>query len=149
MDLFNKRRGLPFCLPSIEYFDTFIGNSIEIHGRVVVTGSVRIDGKVIGNVESPTDANSSIALGRTGFILGDISAQHVLIAGLVEGNIYAKDHLTLHEGSDIQGDVTCTQIRIENGAKINGLLIAQNEEGALNPSAPPFMESWEKIKNGS
>ena len=93
MASFNKRRELPFCPPSIEYFDTFIGNSTEIHGRVVATGSIRIDGKIIGNVESPTDANSSIALGRTGFIHGDIFAQRVMVAGLVKGNIYAKDSI--------------------------------------------------------
>jgi cytoskeletal protein CcmA (bactofilin family) len=149
MGSFNKRRELPFCPPSIEYFDTFIGNSTEIHGRVVATGSVRIDGKIIGNVESPTEANSSIALGRTGFIHGDIFAQRVLVAGLVEGNIYAKDRVTLHEGSEVRGDVTYTQISIENGAKINGLLIARNEEAVLNPSAQAFTESWEKIKSGS
>jgi cytoskeletal protein CcmA (bactofilin family) len=116
---------------------------------VVATGSIRIDGKIIGNVESPTDANSSIALGRTGFIHGDIFAQRVMVAGLVEGNIYAKDRVTLHEGSEVRGDVTYTQISIENGAKINGLLIARNEEEALKQSTPAFMESWEKIKNGS
>lgn len=148
MGAFKKQRDLAFCTPSIEHFDTFIGNPTEIHGRIVSSGSLRIDGKIIGNVESPTDANSSIALGRTGVIHGDIFAQRVLIAGLVEGNIYARDKVTLHEGSEVRGDVTYNQISIEHGAKINGLLIARNEDQTSEPSTPAFSESWEKIKNG-
>jgi cytoskeletal protein CcmA (bactofilin family) len=134
MGSFKKQRELPFCTPSIEHFDTFIGNPTEIHGRIVSTGSLRIDGKIIGNVESPNDSNSSIALGRTGIIHGDIFAQRVLVAGLVEGNIYARDKVTLHEGSEVRGDVTYSQISIEHGAKINGLLIARNEDQPADPN---------------
>lgn len=148
MGAFKRKQDLPFCTPSIEHFDTFIGNPTEIHGRIVSSGSLRIDGKIVGNVESPADANSSIALGRTGVIHGDIFAQRVLIAGLVEGNIYARDKVTLHEGSEVRGDVTYNQINIEHGAKINGLLIARNEDQASESGAPAFSESWEKIKNG-
>lgn len=148
MGSFKKQRELPFCTPSIEHFDTFIGNPTEIHGRIVSAGSLRIDGKIIGNVESPNDSNSSIALGRTGIIHGDIFAQRVLVAGLVEGNIYARDKVTLHEGSEVRGDVTYSQISIEHGAKINGLLIARNEDQPADPNNQAFSESWEKIKSG-
>ena len=148
MGAFKKQRDLAFCTPSIENFDTFIGNPTEIHGRIVSTGSLRIDGKIIGNVESPNDSNSSIALGRTGVIHGDIFAQRILVAGLVEGNIYARDKVTLHEGSEVRGDVTYSQISIEHGAKINGLLIARNEDQSPEPNTQAFSESWEKIKNG-
>lgn len=148
MVTFKKRLELPFCTPSTEHFDTFIGNPTEIHGRVVATGSLRIDGKIVGNVESPAEANSSVALGRTGVVHGDIFAQRVLVAGLVEGNIYARDRVTLHEGSEVRGDVTYANINIEHGAKINGLLIARNDEPGFNPGIPDFAESWEKVKNG-
>jgi cytoskeletal protein CcmA (bactofilin family) len=147
---FKKRHDLAYCPPSTEHFDTFIGNSTEIHGRLVVTGSLRVDGKIVGNLESPTDSNSSIALGRTGVIQGDVSAQRVLIGGLVEGNIYAKDKVTLHESAEVRGDVTYNQISIEHGAKINGLLIARDEDLAAksNSANPAFAVDWEKIKGG-
>jgi cytoskeletal protein CcmA (bactofilin family) len=148
MGAFKKQRELPFCTPSIDSFDTFIGNPTEIHGRIVSKGSVRIDGKIIGNIESPANSNSSIAIGRTGIIHGDIFAQSVLVAGQVEGNIYAKDKVTLHQGSEVRGDVTYSQIHIEHGAKINGLLIARIDDQPTEPNTQVFSESWEKIKNG-
>jgi len=148
MGAFKKKRELPFCTPSVEHFDTFIGNPTEIHGRIVSKGSLRIDGKIVGNIESPTDSSSNIAIGRTGVIHGDIFAQSVLVAGQVEGNIYAKDKVTLHQGSEVRGDVTYGQINIEHGAKINGLLIARNDDPATEPHPQTFSESWEKIKNG-
>jgi len=148
MGAFKKQQDLPFCTPSVERFDTFIGNPTEIHGRIVSKGSLRIDGKIVGNIESPADSNSNIAIGRTGVIHGDIFAQSVLVAGQVEGNIHAKDKVTLHQGSEVRGDVTYGQVNIEHGAKINGLLIARNEDPGQEPNTQAFSESWEKIKNG-
>ena len=46
--MFNKMKQTKL-LPTQEKFDTIIGATTEIYGRLVLVDSVRIDGKVIGN----------------------------------------------------------------------------------------------------
>ena len=61
-------------LPTQEKFDTLIGATTEIYGRLVLLDSVRIDGKVIGNIETAKDKKVTVAIGRSGEVSGDITA---------------------------------------------------------------------------
>jgi cytoskeletal protein CcmA (bactofilin family) len=104
---------------------------------------------VIGNIEARQGKSVSIALGRTGAVQGDIFAFRVLVAGKVEGNIYATERVELHEGAEVRGDITYGQLGIEHGAKLNGLMISRNgeePEGATD-SAAIFQANWSKIKS--
>jgi cytoskeletal protein CcmA (bactofilin family) len=47
--MFGKRK-TSLLLPTNERFDTLIGKTSEIYGRMVVGESLRIDGKVVGNI---------------------------------------------------------------------------------------------------
>ena len=49
--MFGKRQSSSMASAN-ERFDTLIGKTSEFHGRVVVSESLRIDGKVVGNIES-------------------------------------------------------------------------------------------------
>jgi cytoskeletal protein CcmA (bactofilin family) len=49
-------------LPTQEKFDTLIGATTEIYGRLVLLDSVRIDGKVIGNIETAKRRKSPLRL---------------------------------------------------------------------------------------
>lgn len=118
-------------LPTQERFDTFVGETTEIHGRLVLLDSVRIDGKVIGNIEASKNTKVTVAIGRTGEVLGDISAHRVIVAGKVDGNIYAIERAEFHKDADVRGDVTYGSIAVEPGAKLLGLVI-QTQAGTAN-----------------
>jgi cytoskeletal protein CcmA (bactofilin family) len=138
-----------FLQPTMESFETIVGPATEVHGRLVANESLRIDGRVIGNIEARQGKSVSIALGKTGVVQGDIYAFRVLVAGKVEGNIYATERVELHEGAEVRGDVTYGQLGIEHGAKLNGLMISRNgeePEGATD-SASIFQANWSKIKS--
>ena len=47
-------------LPTQEKFDTLIGATTEIYGRLVLLDSVRIDGKVVGNIETAKDKKVTV-----------------------------------------------------------------------------------------
>lgn len=146
--LFKKSQSVKFFQPTMESFETIIGPATEVHGRLVAHESLRIDGTVVGNIEARQDKKVSIALGRTGLVQGDISAFRVLVAGRVEGNIYATERVELHDGAEVRGDITYGQLGIEHGAKLNGLMISRNgeePEGAVDPSTV-FQANWAKIK---
>ncbi|MBU3602596.1 polymer-forming cytoskeletal protein [Polynucleobacter sp. AM-25C3] len=134
---FKKKNAAPLLHPTIESFDTIIGPSTTIHGRVVADTGLRIDGEVIGDIEAQQNGGISVALGKTGRVQGDIHAFRVLIAGQVDGHIYATERVELHAGAKVTGDVTYGQLGIEEGASISGLMISKSGEspvGAYDPS---------------
>jgi cytoskeletal protein CcmA (bactofilin family) len=147
--VFKKSQSIKFLQPTMESFETIVGPATEVHGRIVANESLRIDGRVIGNIESRQGKNVSIALGRTGMVQGDINAFRVLVAGRVEGNIYATERVELHEGAEVRGDITYGQLGIEHGAKLNGLMISKSSDEPENAtdSTAIFQANWNKIKS--
>ena len=124
-----------------------VGEHAEIHGRLVTSESLRIDGKLIGNVEAAQENKVSIALGKTGYIQGDIYAYRVFIAGKVDGNIYCTERVELHDGAIVNGDISYEQIAIEPGAKLNGLMICRNKDVSedFQKSSEIFQNNWNRI----
>ena len=110
-------------IPTQEKFDTLIGNTTEIYGRLLLTDSVRIDGKVAGNIEVTKDKKITVAIGRSGVVCGDISAYRVMVAGKVEGNICASERAEFYKDSEVRGDITYGSLGVEHGARLLGLVI--------------------------
>jgi len=119
---FKQSHAIRLLDPSRETFGSIIGPDLEIFGRLVATKSLRIDGTIIGDVETKRDADVCIALGKTGLVQGNISGVRVLLAGRVEGNVYASERVELHSGADVHGDIVYAQIGIEHGARLSGKL---------------------------
>ena len=108
---------------SQERFDTLIGRQTEIQGTLRVVQSVRIDGKVIGNIEAPKDATISVVIGPNGEVQGDVFASRIIVAGKVSGNIHAFERVELMASALVQGDIKYASMAVEHGAKLLGLLL--------------------------
>ncbi len=115
-----------------EKFDTIIGKNTVIHGSLVMLESIRIDGKVVGNVESAKEEMIIVVIGDSGEVQGDILAHRVVVAGKVSGNIHAHERVELHADSLVQGDIKYGSIAIEHGAKVMGLLLQVSEASNAN-----------------
>jgi cytoskeletal protein CcmA (bactofilin family) len=137
--MFEKLRDKSLS-PSQERFDTIIGRTTQIYGRLVLLDSVRIDGKVVGNIETTQDNTVTVAIGSTGEVSGDITAHRVMVAGKVEGNIYAAERVEFHKDSVVQGDISYGSIAVEHGAKLLGLVIQ-------NPTAIPATNAGADAQN--
>lgn len=130
--MFGKKKnpGTPLVL-SQEKFDTLIGRHTEFEGSLRLNESIRIDGRVVGHVNSSSDQQVSVVVGPSGEVVGDIVAQRVIVAGKVAGNICAHDRVELHAGCFVQGDLKYASIAIEHGARVQGLLLqVDSAEGA-------------------
>ena len=118
----KKSNSTPLVLTQ-EKFDTLIGRHAEFEGNLRLNESVRIDGKVLGNVQCVSDQPVSVVVGATGEVAGDVIAQRVIVAGRVSGNIHALDRIELHAGCFVQGDLKYVSIAVEHGARVQGLLL--------------------------
>ena len=125
---------------SSEKFDTLIGRTTTIQGTLTLLDSIRIDGRVVGNVESAPDCKIAVAIGPTGEVTGDIKAHRVMVAGKVFGHIHAADRVEFQKDSLVQGDISYGSIAVEHGARLLGLVIQ-------NPSSAAAANSSTDAKN--
>jgi len=120
--MFDKFKNKSFATTQ-ERFDTLVGRTTTVFGRLVLLDSVRIDGKVFGNIETAPDNKISVAIGPTGEVKGDITAHRILVAGKVEGNIYAAERVEFHKDAVVNGDISYGSIAVEHGARLLGMVV--------------------------
>jgi len=105
--------------------ETLIGVGTTFTGDICVTNSLRVDGKIIGNIK---DAGSVI-VGDKAEIKGNIKTNYIVIDGIVEGNIIANDGIELLSKAKVTGDITTTILSINEGAIFKGKsLMFEKEE---------------------
>lgn len=93
-----------------------IGEGSTFEGKFYISGSLRIDGKFEGEIKTEEE----VVVGKTGRVKTNINAKSVVVAGIVIGNIYAKNEITLLETGRISGDIVTPVITIQNGAISQG-----------------------------
>jgi cytoskeletal protein CcmA (bactofilin family) len=118
----NKAKITPLVMGQ-EKFDTLIGRNAEIHGCLKLNESVRIDGKVVGNIEAPKDAAISVVIGPNGEIQGDVVASRIIVAGKVSGNLHGFERVELMASALVQGDIKYASMAVEHGARLLGLML--------------------------
>jgi cytoskeletal protein CcmA (bactofilin family) len=137
--MFKKTPSPKITRSSDESFETIIGPSTEIHGQIHTSHSLRIDGRVVGDIHATEVSGICIALGLSGSVHGNIHAHRVIIGGRIDGNIFVSDAAELHDSARVNGDITYEQISIESGAKINGRMITKTDTQQAQSAVEPAM----------
>ena len=114
--MFKKSNKQPLEINQQE-ISTIIGDGYIFTGELQGATVVRIEGKVIGNV----NVTGGVILGETGDIEGDIITDSAIIYGTVNGNIKS-GQLEIKKTGQVNGDITTDTLEIELGAQYNGKL---------------------------
>ena len=96
--------------------DTLIGKGMEFQGNLIGQGSLRVEGKIHGEVTT----NGDLYIGETGVVKADIKAHNVIVAGELNGNIECAKRLEVASTGKVYGDVKTTILAVEEGAIIKG-----------------------------
>jgi len=108
---------------------TLISAGTTVKGDISSNSDLRIDGTIIGNVNSA----SKIIIGDSGKVEGDISSNQADIVGKVSGNIKTKDLVQLRGECVINGNVYAGKLQVEPTATFNGQCHMGNiEKAAVN-----------------
>lgn len=94
----------------------YMSNETVFKGTLNFVGTVRIDGKFEGNVET-TD---TLIVGEMGEVKADIEVGSLICMGKVIGTIRAKDKIQLMANSHISGNIITPSLTIEQGAILDG-----------------------------
>ncbi len=118
MALFEKKDE-PVQVPTTSRGDklnTVIGKDSVFDGKLNVTGTLRIDGKVTGEI----NVSDTINIGNTGEVEASIKTKNAIIAGTIRGNIHATEKTELQAKSVIYGDIVTKSLAIEQGSVFQG-----------------------------
>ena len=109
--------------------DTIIGKTTTIKGDLSFSGTLHVEGTIIGNVKAETDKDAMLVLDEDGMIEGDVDVANMIINGTVEGDIFSAGHAELLPHACIRGNVYYHLIEMSVGSEVNGNLVHRKEEG--------------------
>jgi cytoskeletal protein CcmA (bactofilin family) len=114
--------------------NTVIGKDSVFDGKLNVTGTLRIDGKVTGEIL----VSDTINIGSTGEVEASIKTKNAVIAGTIRGNIHATEKTELQAKSVIYGDIVTKSLAIEQGSVFQGHCnMGDIKERDLQPAKTP------------
>ncbi len=93
-----------------------IGAGTVVEGKIRSQGSVRVDGKLIGEVT----ASETLAVGLNGEIEGNVTAKNITVGGKIRGSITAAEKIVFEGKSVVKGDIRATRLVIDEGSIFDG-----------------------------
>jgi cytoskeletal protein CcmA (bactofilin family) len=93
-----------------------IAKGTHIQGDIRTEGVLRVDGTLLGSVES----TGKVVVGPTGRIEGSITCTSANVSGEVKAKLIVKDLLQLQASAKLHGEITVGKLAIEPGATFTG-----------------------------
>jgi cytoskeletal protein CcmA (bactofilin family) len=95
---------------------SFIDEGSELEGKYSFPGTLMLNGKLAGDVES----TGTLIVGASAVLQATIRARAVIVRGEIVGNIVAAERIELKTGARVYGDVETPVLLVEEGALIEG-----------------------------
>jgi cytoskeletal protein CcmA (bactofilin family) len=95
---------------------TFLGKGVKFNGVVHFEGTVRIDGRLEGEIHT----KGTLIVGEHAIIKGIITAGSITCGGKIQGNVTATDKMHLLKSAIVIGDVRSSAFSMEDGAHFQG-----------------------------
>jgi cytoskeletal protein CcmA (bactofilin family) len=111
-----------------EEVKAFLGKGAEFNGKLMFSGSVRIDGDFKGDIFG----NGTLVVGEGAEIEADIHVDNVLISGAVRGQIDVKKSVKIYSPGRLLGDVNTPSFSIEEGAFFEGTCHMTRSEAEIH-----------------
>ncbi len=116
--------------------ETIIGKETVFTGKLVASGTLRVDGRVEGEIISQGD----VVVGEGGQVTAQIQARNLLLAGRVKGNVTANGRLEIAATGRLEGDVQVGGLVVEDGAVFLGnCSMTKTGEGASQDKSKPII----------
>lgn len=98
---------------------TVISDDMNFRGSVETDHAVFVEGKLSGNLI----ARGKVHIAAGSEVTANVSAREVDLEGLLQGNVLHAETVVLHPSARLVGDISCTQLEIQRGAKHTGTTV--------------------------
>jgi len=96
---------------------TFLGKGVDFKGVVNFDGTVRIDGRLEGEIHT----TGTLIVGEHAVIKGIVSAGILMTSGKINGTVTATEKIQMMKPGVLIGDIRTPAISIEDGAHFHGM----------------------------
>jgi cytoskeletal protein CcmA (bactofilin family) len=96
--------------------ETLIGKDCEIKGNLYSKNTIRIDGRIEGNIESA----EWVIVGEHAAVKGDVLGKQVVIGGSVTGDVTARAKLEILHTGRVYGDLNTPRLAMAEGVIFEG-----------------------------
>jgi cytoskeletal protein CcmA (bactofilin family) len=95
---------------------SIVARDLTVTGDLEAAGVIRIEGRVLGNVQ----AGDQVLLSEGAVIEGNVAAREAVIGGRVHGSISASERIELQADAVVEGDLITPRLLIQEGGRVNG-----------------------------
>jgi cytoskeletal protein CcmA (bactofilin family) len=111
------------------FINSIVGDGTRFVGDLELNGLLRIDGDFIGNIRT----NGKVLIGKNGRAECTITADTVVIGGVVKGDIVSRGKVVILSTGMLIGNVSTPRLISEDGVILNGLcMISSLEEASVS-----------------
>src|SRR3989475_13081558 len=111
----KREKGNVYTMNGDEPF-TFLGQGVEFKGIIHFEGTIRIDGRLEGEIHS----KGTLMVGEHAVIEGDIIAGTIVSGGTINGNLTATERVQLLPSAVLNGDLKTPFLKVEEGVQLHG-----------------------------
>ena len=120
--------------------DTLVGAKTRIKGDITFSGGFRVDGNVVGSIVADGGPDSVLSISDQGSVEGEVRAPHVIINGVMKGDVIASERVELAAQARVHGNVHYKVLEMAAGAQITGRVVREDEPLKQLPKPEPKQE---------
>ncbi len=111
---------------------TVIAEGVKVEGKIFSPGSIRVDGKVKGDVSAASD----IVIGKEGDVEANINTKDAIIAGSFKGNMKASGEVEITTTGKFNGNLTQKDalLTIARGGLFKGESVIDSSTNVVDPA---------------
>lgn len=94
----------------------FLGEGTDFKGILTFEGTVRVDGKLEGEIYT----KDTLIVGESAVVAAEINVHTIVISGIVRGNVNATGKIEVHRPGKLFGNVKTPSLYIEEGVIFEG-----------------------------
>lgn len=120
-----------------------IGPTLVFRGELSADEDLVIEGTIEGTI---AHQKKNLTIGSKGRVSADIHASSVLVEGRLDGDIHSDGLVSLAKGANVNGNIYCARIVLQDGARFNGKVVMEKQSP---PKFAPKPETLDDSKADS
>ena len=108
-----------------------VGRNIRLKGEIADCDTLVVEGHVEASMRSRI-----IEIAEGGVFVGKVEIDSAHVRGRFEGELTARERLTIHSTGKVSGNIRYGQIAIEAGGEISGDTAVASKDGSKRPAEP-------------
>lgn len=120
-----------------------IGPTLVFKGELSADEDLVIEGHIEGTI---AHHKKHLTIGREGRVKADIHASSVIVEGHLVGDIHSEGIVSLAKGANVKGNIYCSRIVMEDGARFKGMIDMGEPPKVERPQEPKQAVKAEPVK---